>query len=488
MSRRSSLIVDSIDQIDEEIPELSGRIVITSAHPEFIGNYSHVYRGEFNGETVAVKVLKVSGGLASMRRKVKRERITWALLEHPNIIPLLGYIENDSRFGSFGALVSPWCSNGDSGRWLEKEGHLAPLGRRILLWYDVACALEYLHTHNPVLVHGDIKPGNVLLDENGRAKLCDFGLVRVLAEGQSIGLTTTTEHTGTDRYIAPEFLISEETTVPTTASDVYALGCLGLKFVFMRDPYGHRLNNLYGRIFNDIKSGMPPSPKLGGLNDGMNSLWNIMESCWRLEPEDRSTAGQVADSLRAFSGWYPELATGFSMTSSLSTFQGSSKGIYLDQGKEGEQIHNAKMKIEHAFLPSVDGHTNRFNDPIVSSNETSPSCYPSAMDLLLSSIRLHKPYTPLTFTTKQISAVQAILQYLRDNPNPPLPSTLITSELAEVKDGHGWCLIGGCRSESTRHKTKTSYNFSDEKPTLKTIDQIYDHILRTHFNLHIHYR
>jgi serine/threonine protein kinase len=51
----------------------------------------------------------------------------------------------------------------------------------------------------------------------------------VLAEGECTGLTTTTEHTGTDRYVAPEFIIESEGTMPTTASDVYALGCLGLK-------------------------------------------------------------------------------------------------------------------------------------------------------------------------------------------------------------------------------------------------------------------
>jgi serine/threonine protein kinase len=60
-------------------------------------------------------------------------------------------------------------------------------------------------------------------------KLCDFGLVRVVLEEDSIGLTTTTDHTGTDRYLAPEFVMSEEHIVPTTSSDIWALGCVGLK-------------------------------------------------------------------------------------------------------------------------------------------------------------------------------------------------------------------------------------------------------------------
>jgi serine/threonine protein kinase len=67
------------------------------------------------------------------------------------------------------------------------------------------------------------------VDGEGHAKLCDFGLVRVVSNGESLGLTTTTDHTGTDRYLAPEFVTSAEQVLPTTASDVYALGCLGLK-------------------------------------------------------------------------------------------------------------------------------------------------------------------------------------------------------------------------------------------------------------------
>jgi serine/threonine protein kinase len=74
-----------------------------------------------------------------------------------------------------------------------------------------------------------ISQSNILIDDHLQAKLCDFGLTRIFQGEERTELTTTTPHTGTDRYKAPEFVISEEDILPTTASDVYGLGCIGLK-------------------------------------------------------------------------------------------------------------------------------------------------------------------------------------------------------------------------------------------------------------------
>lgn len=82
--------------------------------------------------------------------------------------------------------------------------------------------------------------GNVLIDDSGNPRICDFGLVHIFLEEEHTGLTTTSVHTGTDRYLAPE-LLSEDGERPSTASDVWALGCIGLEVRFLSFKLGYFL-------------------------------------------------------------------------------------------------------------------------------------------------------------------------------------------------------------------------------------------------------
>jgi serine/threonine protein kinase len=81
--------------------------------------------------------------------------------------------------------------------------------------------------------HLILSKGNILVDSSQTALLCDFGLARILLDEGSSGMTTTTAHVGTERYLAPELVSGEDLEYPTTASDIYAVGCLGLEVSFM---------------------------------------------------------------------------------------------------------------------------------------------------------------------------------------------------------------------------------------------------------------
>jgi serine/threonine protein kinase len=68
-----------------------------------------------------------------------------------------------------------------------------------------------------------------MIDDEGKPQLCDFGLISIFLEEGHSGMTTTSQHTGTDRYLAYELVRDGDTVVPTTSSDIFALGCIGLE-------------------------------------------------------------------------------------------------------------------------------------------------------------------------------------------------------------------------------------------------------------------
>ncbi|KAG8808702.1 hypothetical protein FRC18_004893, partial [Serendipita sp. 400] len=219
----------------DELENLSGKIKIRKLLPIFDGSYSRVYQGEYREQMVAVKVLKTIGQTHAMRRKVQRERTVWGELDHPNILPLIGYAEDDERFEPFGALVSPWCANGDSAKFMERFGPDLSLDRRVEMWKGVIEGVKYLHNCSPAIVH---------------------------------------------------------------ASDVYALGCIGLDFISLQSPHSHRKNNTRGHIFMEISRGVPPAIRPEDLSPTEGRYWDIMETCWQIDPEARPTASDLLLALR----------------------------------------------------------------------------------------------------------------------------------------------------------------------------------------------
>ncbi|KAF8326036.1 kinase-like domain-containing protein [Cantharellus anzutake] len=156
----------------------------------------------------------------------------WKDLNHPNIVGFIGYAIEHEVSVVTAALVSQWCANGNVVKYLEQN----PAANREILVSDVARGLLYLHSHNPIIIHADLKPLNILINDMGRAQLCDFGLSRIL-DGLPTGQTTS-DQGGTLRFQAPELLgASEDDSRPTTKSDVYAFGCTCVQILFDHPPY-----------------------------------------------------------------------------------------------------------------------------------------------------------------------------------------------------------------------------------------------------------
>jgi|GEM_PF-3420110 len=158
--------------------------------------------------------------------RFRREAQTVARLEHPQIIPIFAY-DIDATTGT------PWMAmrliSGGSLSQRIKRGRLAPAEcARILK--DVGDALDYAHSAG--VIHRDVKPQNVLLDDSGRVYLADFGIAKMVEA--SAHMTQTGMITGTPQYMAPEQALGKSI---DKSIDIYALGIVAYELFTGRVPF-----------------------------------------------------------------------------------------------------------------------------------------------------------------------------------------------------------------------------------------------------------
>ncbi len=168
------------------------------------------------GRTVALKVMARSvAGDPAFRARFERETRVAASIDHPNVVPIYWAGESDGQL----YIVMRFVEGTNLKQAVMSEGRLEP-ARAVAVIEQVAAALSAAHERG--LVHRDVKPGNVLIEEStGRVYLTDFGLAKTLGDGD---ITDEGELLGTTRYIAPER--SRGLGHDDLRGDIYSLGCL----------------------------------------------------------------------------------------------------------------------------------------------------------------------------------------------------------------------------------------------------------------------
>ncbi|PSS08146.1 LRR receptor-like serine/threonine-protein kinase precursor [Actinidia chinensis var. chinensis] len=192
-----------------------------------MGSFSSVYKGILSdGLIFAIKVfdMELEGSSKSFDIECKVMRN----LRHRNLIKVIGSCSNPD----FKALVVDYMPNGNLEKWLHNvPGYCLDILQRMNIMIDVASALEYLH-HGYLIpvVHCDVKPSNVLLDEDMVAHLGDYGIAKLLCKQESMVQTETLATIG---YIAPEY--GSEGMV-SVKGDVYSYGVMLLETFTGRKP------------------------------------------------------------------------------------------------------------------------------------------------------------------------------------------------------------------------------------------------------------
>ncbi|KAG2104031.1 kinase-like domain-containing protein [Suillus discolor] len=264
------------------VPNLTGMVVTTDNHAFGSGNFADVWKGIYtvrgHSYTVAVKILRPS--LLSDRylmdktiRKILREAKVWSTLNHPNVARFIGVYYQDIRGYPIPRLVSMFYKN----RTLKDCLVHIHNDHRLKLLRQFFSGLEYLHYKR--VIHGDLKPTNVLIDDSWNAVLTDFGLSRVL---EASGFTTTNvKAVGTFRYMAPELMNpvnpSATAPLPTVQSDIWSAGMTGLEILSGNVPYADQ--NRDGELIYCICRGKIPNRNL--YLRVSKDMWSMLTYCWK---------------------------------------------------------------------------------------------------------------------------------------------------------------------------------------------------------------
>lgn len=261
------------------------------------GAFGSVFKGTLpNSTIIAIKELR---DLQQGEKQFLAEVKTVGIIQHKNLVRLRGFcIESSKRY-----LVYEYMPNGSLESLLfRKTTKLLDWQTRFQIATGTARGLAYLHEKcRDCIIHCDIKPENILLDADYKAKVADFGLAKLMGREFSRVLTTMR---GTRGYLAPEWIAGEAV---TAKADVFSYGMVLLEIISGRRNREHADNGFDDyfplRVANAIQNGEDVMGLLDERLEGNGVAEEVSRSCrvgcWCIQDEekDRPTMGQVVQIL-----------------------------------------------------------------------------------------------------------------------------------------------------------------------------------------------
>ncbi|XP_028097695.1 rust resistance kinase Lr10-like [Camellia sinensis] len=262
------------------------------------GGYGSVYKGKLrSGHLVAIKVL---GKPKANGQEFINEVATIGRIHHVNVVQLIGYCAERSKR----ALIYDFMPKGSLEKYIFSQEGYIPLSCKQMyeISLGVARGIEYLHRGCDMqILHFDIKPHNILLDENFTPKVSDFGLAKLYSTDDSI--VTLTAARGTMGYMAPELFYKNIGGVSYKA-DVYSFGMLLMEMTGRRrnlNAFADHTSQIYFPtwIYDQFKEGRDIEMGETNEEEGVMVKKMIIVALWciQMKPSDRPSMNKVVEML-----------------------------------------------------------------------------------------------------------------------------------------------------------------------------------------------
>jgi len=282
-------------------------LLFESSVPLGDGNEGNVLLARFHGVQVAIKV--------GHHERILKEQKMMSKLSHERVLRTLGYSRRLATPAAYNpqfsdhdfamehtqntyAAIYEYCAHKDLMTYLSTSNSRADVVKMTQIFDDILAGLEYIHdshphraSHGPI-VHGDVKPENVMINHEGRAKLGDFGLAQYMSPNMDVQ--------GTPSYIAPEivldFINSAASPTFTTKADIFSFGVLMVVALTGHYPFKRltaRLHSGQMTVAQVIKHFTPSRRSLKTINDISPRFKRMVDACLCRYPEMRPSAAQL---------------------------------------------------------------------------------------------------------------------------------------------------------------------------------------------------
>jgi len=260
-------------------------VVLESPFPVRRGSYATVFKGSWTSRPIALKLLGPNDKPEIAHKRFKGEIDIWRKLQHENVLPFYGHYVGDK-----GAMymISPWCQHGDINSYLL----MFPKTDREMLVLQLLHGLEYLHQSG--VIHGDLRGANILISDDHKVWIADFGLSKYLEQSP-----TSTVNRGNVRWMAPELLEHEiprgDLTPYTEATDIYSFAMTTIEIYTGLPPFPHLRHDVEAAL---SRRGRPDRPVENGFSHCIDDeVWDIIQECWVEEPTGRLSARDAKERL-----------------------------------------------------------------------------------------------------------------------------------------------------------------------------------------------